>query len=231
MSDEKVIAAIEAFDKDSNEDIIALIKEKSGEILHFSSSGVIVRHKAGTSYVLPFDESTALFPYIDEESSLFSVRGDVFAKKMLTHFSLEMSEPCYFYIYRGERKDVDETLFFPIPLSDAALVASQYHHHSDLQSIERAINENRIFGLYENSKLVAFSGFHEEGSMGMLEVFPSHRRKGYGIRMEEYVINRAMELGRIPFCDVYISNVASAALQEKLSLERAKSLHWWMWRK
>ncbi|HIV98868.1 MAG TPA: GNAT family N-acetyltransferase [Candidatus Ornithospirochaeta avicola] len=231
MSDEKVIAAIEAFDKDSNEDIIAIIKEKSGEILHFSSYGVIVRHRENTLYVLPFDDSTALFSYIDEKTSLFSVRGDVFAKKMLSHFSLEMSEPCYFYIYRGERKGVDETLFYPVPLSDAALVSSQYRHHSDLESIKRAINENRIFGLYENSELVAFSGFHEEGSMGMLEVFPSYRRKGYGMMMEEYVINRAMELGRVPFCDVYISNEASIALQEKLFLERAESLHWWMWRK
>ena len=54
--------------------------------------------------------------------------------------------------------------------------------------------------------------------MGLLEILPEYRRKGYGAELECLMINRMLENGLIPYCQFQTDNIASRALQEKLGL-------------
>ena len=68
--------------------------------------------------------------------------------------------------------------------------------------------------------LAGFIGTHSEGSMGMLEVFPEHRRKGYGMMLESYLIRWHLERGWTPFGHVIDGNEASIRLQQKAGMEK-----------
>lgn len=76
--------------------------------------------------------------------------------------------------------------------------------------------------------LVGFIGEHDEGSMGMLEVFPDHRRCGYARALEAALMEDLLLQGRVPYCHVDPANEASKALQEKLGLRRVGPMQCWV---
>ena len=63
--------------------------------------------------------------------------------------------------------------------------------------------------------------------MGMLEVFPEARRRGYAQALEAALIDTFMAAGRIPYCHVALDNEASKALQRKLGLRRIDTVQCW----
>lgn len=109
----------------------------------------------------------------------------------------------------------------PLGPQDLALVRDHYSHpefFSDEQLAAR-LEEGRVFGgSLPDGRMVGFIGLHDEGSMGMLEVFPRHRRKGYGRDLEAWLINRHLERRELPWGEVFEENAPSLALQEDLGL-------------
>ncbi len=81
------------------------------------------------------------------------------------------------------------------------------------------------FDMEENP--VGFAGIHNEGSLGMLEVFEPYRRKGYACRIESTLIDFAMNRDLIPYGDVFADNAASIALQKELGLEQIPGDCFW----
>lgn len=79
-------------------------------------------------------------------------------------------------------------------------------------------------GIDATGALVGFIGEHEEASMGMLEVVPAARRRGYAAALERALVNELREAGRTPFCHVAPDNEASRGLQRKLGLRRVGNL-------
>jgi len=77
--------------------------------------------------------------------------------------------------------------------------------------------------------LVGFIGSHEEGSMGMLEVFPQYRRRGIGEYLTLAYASRLLAKGRVPWSQVIAGNDASLAMQLKwgftVAPERIAWLH------
>ena len=85
----------------------------------------------------------------------------------------------------------------------------------------------KIYGIFVENKLAGFAGEHEEGSMGMLEIFPEYRGQGLACALETDLINRTLQKGYTPFCQIKEDNRASVRLQEKLGLYPAKEKIWW----
>ena len=85
-----------------------------------------------------------------------------------------------------------------------------------------------IFGIFENNKIAGFIGVHGEGSIGMLEIFPEYRRKGYGYILEAYVIEQLLDKGYVPYCHVVEGNDASYKLQEKLGFKKSSKPNIWI---
>lgn len=75
-----------------------------------------------------------------------------------------------------------------------------------------------MWGLFDNGTLAGFIGMHDEGSMGLLEILPEYRRRGYGYLLEGCLIRLHLECGWVPFCHVVEGNDASMRLQEKLGM-------------
>lgn len=85
-----------------------------------------------------------------------------------------------------------------------------------------------VLGAFLHGTLAGFIGVHQEGSMGMLEVFPEYRRQGLGYALEAELIRRLMEAGAVPYCQVVHDNEASLRLQKKLGLTRSGEFVFWL---
>ena len=62
----------------------------------------------------------------------------------------------------------------------------------------------------------------------MLEVAEEFRRRGIGEALEKHLINRMLERGWVPFCQVFTDNEASVRLQEKLKLRIGREKVYWI---
>lgn len=106
---------------------------------------------------------------------------------------------------------------------DVPLAAAHYHMIDDPADYFYAcIDSEWIWGLYDGGQLAGFIGLHPEGSMGMLEILPEFRRKGYGYALEAHLIAEHLRRGWVPYCHVVDGNTASLALQKKLGMEKAE---------
>lgn len=94
--------------------------------------------------------------------------------------------------------------------------------------IRKSIVDKKILGLFIDEMLCGFIGEHEEGSIGMLEVFEEHRRKGLGYILQATAINKALDEGRIPFGEIIIDNEKSINLQKKMGLEISEGKTYWL---
>lgn len=113
----------------------------------------------------------------------------------------------------------------------SAFVADKYDcrgHKATAEEMEKTLRGKGVFGAFIDSKLAGFIGRHSDGSMGMLTVFDEYKRRGIGAGLEKFLINYVMTFGRTPYCDVYVDNAPSLALQEKLGLTPALGYTFWI---
>lgn len=110
----------------------------------------------------------------------------------------------------------------------ASLVTAHYQESDgDVARMERAIARGML-GVFVEGELAGFVGFHDEGSMGMLEVLPAYRRRGLGEVLEKAAINLALERGKYPFGQVIEDNTASLALQRKVGMALSQTRQFWL---
>ena len=64
-----------------------------------------------------------------------------------------------------------------------------------------------------------------------MAVLPEFRRKGYGLKLEKYMINRSLSRGEIPFGQVVTDNEKSLALQQRLGMEKSTQKIFWVWQR
>lgn len=105
----------------------------------------------------------------------------------------------------------------PLSMAQFDLVRRHYTLIGD-DGLAFHMKQGHLLGGYAGEELVGFIGRHEEGSLGMLFVFPHHRRKGYAWQLEGHLINRVLAQGERVFGQVILGNDASLALQIKMGL-------------
>lgn len=110
---------------------------------------------------------------------------------------------------------------------DADVVAGHYSLLAR-EAVEDHLARGWVRGGFDAAgALVGFIGEHDEASMGMLEVFPEARRRGFARALEAALIGELLEAGRVPYCHVAPGNEASRALQRKLGLRRVDTRQCW----
>ena len=110
-------------------------------------------------------------------------------------------------------------------------VLEGYSLFQDETYVASRLEAGVMYGIFVEDKLAGFIGEHGEGSMGMLEVFPAYRRRGLGLALESFQINRFLEEGRIPFDQVIVGNEKSLGLQKKLGMTITRDTVTWLRRK
>ena len=85
-----------------------------------------------------------------------------------------------------------------------------------------------MLGAFVDGACAGFAGFHEEGSIGMLEVLPAYRRRGVGEALLRGAVRLALERGQYAFGQVFTDNQASLALQRKVGMSVSQERLFWL---
>lgn len=110
------------------------------------------------------------------------------------------------------------------------LRAHYSHDFGGVAYMERAADRG-IIGAFVEGKPAGFVGFHDEGSIGMLEVLPAYRRRGLGEALLRGAVRLALERGQYAFGQVLIDNAPSLALQKKVGMTVAREPLYWLFRR
>ena len=117
----------------------------------------------------------------------------------------------------------------PLAPGDLPIVLEHYSNLPD-EFVRRHLEDGWMFGGYDAAgELVGFIGEHDEGAIGMLEVFPEHRRRGYASELAGFAVNRMLSLGRVPFSQVVLGNEPSFAMHRKLGWTVRPGVQCWVW--
>lgn len=148
----------------------------------------------------------------------------IMARYGFTHRGL-----CYNVVYPHKRPIALDTdiVLKPIPLALLPIVQRNYTLIGP-EGVEEHVRDGSMLGGFQGEDMVGFIGQHSERSMGMLFIFPEHRRKQYGYTLEALLINRLLEQGETPYAQIYTDNHASLALQAKLGMVRSEDVVSWL---
>lgn len=213
-------------------DMQEMLRHRKGSLLYDGAEGAIVLSSDGTLLLSDIQDGAflcgrirACCPAIPE---VFTLKGDAAAETVMQEFSLHFSTRCTQWVYeKGEPPCPVTADIRPLTQEHAALAASVYHD-GDGAYIRNRIEHGALFGVFESDALAGFAGFHGEGSMGMLEVLPEYRHRGYAMQLEAFLIRTALAEGRTPYCHVIDGNEASLHLQRKMELTCASLPTIWL---
>lgn len=159
------------------------------------------------------------------------VQGKKNVRDLGRALGLPVAKPCHLAVYEGDGPlPVDRALDIRVltPAYEGAVLA-RYSHPEYLVEGELAdlLAAGAFLGGFVDGRLCGFVGEHPEGALGMLEVFPEHRRQGWGEALSAAKVNRQLEAGYIPWAQVEPGNAASLGLLRKLGFSVHPEEHMW----
>lgn len=108
------------------------------------------------------------------------------------------------------------------------MILENYHSFTDPEYIHKRIAAGVMHGAFQKGELLGFIGMHSEGSVGMLEVLPQHRRKGAATALMAFMTNFCLERGWVPFSQIFHGNEASLALHRRLGWALSQRPLYWV---
>ena len=108
------------------------------------------------------------------------------------------------------------------------VVVGHYHSYPNPKYLGERLDAGVMHGAFEGEELLGFIGMHSEGSVGLLEVLPAHRRRGVASALLAYMTNWCLERGWTPFSQIYEGNTASEGLHQKLRWELSRQQLFWV---
>ena len=193
---------LEEYDALSCVDMIDMLRKDESRLLYAGGEGVSVEYRGLVTLASFIDDFTLILDRTGYEPDLMCVHDEEMRNHLIEKYGYENEEGCYSYSYYGTPFDLEGYDFRTLDISYKDRIREVYTLASE-ESLLDDFSRGEVFGLFIDSRLAGFIGFHSEGSMGMLHVFEEGRKKGYGSLLEKYDINRALELGRIPYCSSF----------------------------
>jgi GNAT superfamily N-acetyltransferase len=90
-----------------------------------------------------------------------------------------------------------------------------------------AIARGMFKAVNEKGEIIGFIGEHPEHALGMLYIDEAYRRQGIGRALEQALINKFIDEGKIPFDHVVITNDKSIHLQNSLGMTLSEGNIYW----
>lgn len=219
-----------------NVDMLECIRRGSAEILFASDQAVLLIDIPSGIYMLSSKNpeiSDNLISKLPNNIEIITAHEEFSCTLLSKKFNFKNIMICHNTAY---------TLKTPIelkhPMIDIRLLSRKYKDiiikfYTKAENVGENYIDNRLkskvmLGAFINDKLCGFIGSHEEGSIGMLEVFPQYRGKGIGTALQIAATNNALAKHRYPYGQVIEDNFASTALQKKLGFQLSKNKVYWL---
>ncbi len=226
-------------------DMSECVARGAAQIVYADWDGVLLYEKASGVYMFAAEEQDAaerILSAFDEHelakrSGLLVAHGEIARAVAYKILHLKGETACFQVVYtKKEPRPLSGTLEFRFPKREQIKIIQREYHLESPENIEKlCANGEIVCGFIKDSGardksscFVGFIGRHPEGSMGLLQVFPAYRRRGFGEELESYMINRFLEEGRIPYAHIIEDNFKSMKLQKKLGYEVADEKVYWL---
>ncbi len=137
---------------------------------------------------------------------------------------------CELVVWRAGAPEVEATRDLrTLTPAYAGAIVERYSHPEYLRpgELEVLLAQGRVIGGFEDGRLVGFVGEHSHGAMGMLEVVPEARRRGWGRALAAAKVRQLLGEGRLPWAEVWPDNDASLALELSMGFDFAESGRLW----
>lgn len=207
------------------------IRRGTAVLLSAQEGGVLLREEKSGAYMLAADTPELGETLVQRipECGLVAVHQESLVRAVKERFGFETILPCHQAVYTAQKppRISAELEFRALTEDDLPAVCAQYRLLAE-EDIRERVQSGALFGGYRKETLVGFVGEHPEGSIGMLEVLPSYRRRGYGAALEAFQINRMLVQGRVPYAQIIQGNENSLRLHQKLGFELSESLLYWL---
>lgn len=214
-----------------NVDMLECIRRGSAEILWASDEAVLLIDIPSQIYILSVNNTEIAKNLINTLPNHLNliVTHDKFSFDLLNKkFNFNETMICYNTVYTKKTpikilNSIVEVKALTLEHKD--IITKKYSKIDmvDTNYIENRLKANVMLGTFINNNLCGFIGNHEEGSIGMLEVFPEYMGKGIGSTLQIAATNYALANKRYAYGQVIEANVASTALQKKLDFQFSKS--------
>jgi GNAT superfamily N-acetyltransferase len=208
------------------------IRRGSAKLLYASKDGVLLRERKSGSYMISavsFERGKQIIDSIPQ-GNLFTLHQPFLVRYTAERFKLRDLFSCVQSVYLGlERLNVMEGADIrKLDRGTEKVVLAHYCTVGDPAYIEKLLREETMYGVYAGDTLAGFAGFHPEGSIGLMEIFPEFRRRGYGAALQSYLANLMLDRGYVPFGQIFPDNRKSLALQRKLGFQISQERLYWL---
>ncbi|HHV09401.1 MAG TPA: GNAT family N-acetyltransferase [Clostridiales bacterium] len=212
-------------------DMLEPIRKNTADILYADSEGVLIKELKSGAYMISADtleKGREVLKNVSE-CDLIVAHQPFMVDYIQNKFGLKNKTECIQAVYTDKDK-LEGKSEIEIRQLDIAHIDVVLKHYKLLSGteIEELLKAGSIFGGYKDTTLIGFVGLHLEGSLGLLEIFPEHRRKGYAMALESYMINKVLAAGGVPYAQIKVNNKASIKLQRKLGLRFSEDRLCWM---
>ena len=211
-----------------------VLKRGTGEIILNTNNTLFVRDTVSQAYLLACEDEVTgielLNSHIGPDCNLLMVSNHALGQTAFEKFGFSEKYECYQVAYYGKKptintelsvKEADES-YLPMLIENYQMISPE--------ELTLLVRRKSILLGYHQGTLVGFIGEHLEGSMGILDIFPEYRHKGFGTALQTYLMAKTMEKGFIPFAQVQKDNQNSLNLQKKLGMTCSENLIVWMWK-
>ncbi len=211
--------------------MLEAIRRNSAEILDGSEKGVLLLDKSSNVHMLSAVNLTEGLRLLDEIDSCYQL---VICQEVLLPYAEEKFQlhdifRCKKVAYFSKEKLPFHSELEIINPSEEALKKIKENYHTIPEAeIDEINRRGNLFAAFFEGEFVGFSGNHLDGSLGLLEILPPYRGRGFGEQLERYMVNCILDRGDIPYGEIVIGNEISARLQKKLGFETSKETISWL---
>ncbi len=227
-------------------DMIESLRRGRGEIVQATEDGVVVRDGEAKVYMLAaFQESKAgeIIQWLGEvedgwqyvlhqECLLGPLEQRLLSSGKLPYpgfLARKCIMPVYLTVYtQGNARHIRKDLEFQSLGMEFLEEVLGHYHLAGGTYIEERLRSGNLYGAFADGCLAGFAGIHQEGSLGMLEVYKNYRRQGIGQALEAYLINLHLSMGYTPYGMVGVENHASLEMQKKMGLCISRGQAYWV---
>lgn len=214
--------------------LLEVLRRKSADILFESDQSILLLDRDSQVYMLACEnnyEIDLILPLI-KDKTLTLVHGEIGKHKIKDLYDLNPDLTSYNSVYLEK-----EPLCIPdheveIKYLDESFVPVVQTHYSvkdlcDEEHIRERIQDGML-GAFIHNEICGFIGRHEEGAMGMLEVFPSYRHMGIAQILQFSMANEQLKKNAFVYGQVMDYNHASMKLQKKVGFTLCdKPVYWY----
>lgn len=221
--------ALEFLNKDYllNVDMIECIRRDICRILYASDKAVLIVADSGWVHMLSCEDRELGLELIKTHQPPWVVLHQMDMREAVAGLGYRIGDECWQSAYT-KTTPMEETLADIRRLDRRFLkrIADNYEL-ADEGEIAALLDAGVIYGAFAGGDLAGFIGKHEEGSVGLLFVFPEFRRMGIAEALERNYVNRELAEGNVAYGQIFVGNTPSRQLQEKLGMDFSDKFICW----